>query len=135
MRGCVHRTGRRYPTWTPGVCVPSELVARLEAASVGNAALSARFEVALGLARSLDGGGRVRTLAGNRMRAKHWTTDLNILIGVVPEVLPGHVTTISVAGSGFASIEHPDPCGPCFQAVAPTPALALCIAILKAIAR
>lgn len=40
--------------------------------------------------------------------------------------------TLTIAGSGQAYIDHSDPCGMGVQAFGNTPALALCLAILKA---
>jgi hypothetical protein len=64
-----------------------------------------------------------------------FTTSLDAALALAERVLKPPYTgpiSLTIAGSGQAYIDHIDPCGMGVQAFGRTPALALCLAILKA---
>jgi hypothetical protein len=105
----------------------SELVARLEDASEGSRELDILIQAAL---RPHDNS--VWWIAQPPV-----TTSLDAALALAERVRVAPYTgpiTLTIAGSGQAYIDHIDPCGLCVQAFGNTPALALCIAILRATA-
>jgi hypothetical protein len=66
---------------------------------------------------------------------RDYTTSLDAALALAERVPVAPYTgpiTLTIAGSGQAGIDHSDPCRMGVQAFGNTPALALCIAILKA---
>lgn len=127
----------------------SALIARLEAAEVGSRELDAAVCMALGYvcpaskapsqitidpmdphwAIYEDGGAECTDMFSSV------TTSLDAALALAERVLEerGPINiNVCLAGSAQAQIYPVDPCGPHEQAVASTPALALCIAILRA---
>lgn len=128
--------------------VPGELVARLEAASVGSRELDAAVHLAAfpdvaakaielrgGFWRELiserPGGGTTKRI----MCAEgHYTTSLDAALALAERTIARRgPIDMSICGSAQVVIHHHDPCGsPLASAFGKTPALALCIAILQA---
>ena len=111
----------------------SALIARLEAAEVGSFALDKQILAALGFTW--------RGMAYWNSENEMWsgpsalTRSLDAALALAERVLEerGPINiNVCLAGSAQAQIYPVDPCGPHEQAVASTPALALCIAILRA---
>lgn len=106
----------------------SDLVERLTAAEAGSRELDAAIE-----RRFAD-----PSIAQPDMidwAQARYTQSLDAALALAERVLPDHYRgpiSMTVAGSGQAFIDHTDPCGLGVGAFGNTPALALCIAILKA---
>lgn len=115
-----------------GVSIPGELVARLEVASEGSLELS---DAVMEAAHNIHDGPYAHWPSA--ARAFGWdclvTTSLDAAIALAERVLPGWMRNFDELNGGHwvaglfdrASLAHR-------VATAPTPALALCIAILKA---
>jgi hypothetical protein len=117
--------------------IPTELVARLEVAEAPCRDLDAEIGRAFGgqvIARFGDydwraeGHGIWRALP-MFTRSLDDTLALAGRVLVAPYVGP---ISLTIAGSGQAYIDHTDPCRIGVQAFGNTPALALCLAVLKA---
>lgn len=63
-----------------------------------------------------------------------YTTSLDAIVALIGEKSPlrGPIH-LDIAGSGFCALEPTDPCGDPVTAFGNTPALALCIALLRAL--
>lgn len=135
----------------------SALIARLEAAEVGSRELDAlvwailrpeKIKVTGWNKPYSDESGRTqvefflppkrtRTVTGRLgfPHAEPVTTSMDAALALAERVRIAPYTgpiSLTIAGSGQAYIDHIDPCGLGIQAFGKTPALALCIAILKA---
>jgi len=126
------------------------LIERLEAASEGSDELSAQILAALVAPKGATvkqspfnsawcvwDGPRLWEARGadHRLIVSSPTTSLDAALALAERVLvmpyKGPIS-LTIAGSGLAHIDHIDPCGEGVQAFGNTPALALCIAILRA---
>lgn len=118
----------------------SALIARLEAAETGGAELDYLIDEAFSEWRNIGGGWAVHKVTGERVTNSFSypapvTTSLDAALALAERALDqrGPINiNVCLAGSAQAQIYPTDPCGPHVQALAPTPALALCIAISKA---
>lgn len=118
------------------------LIARLEAAEAGSAELDYLIDEALSEWRNIGGGFAVHKVTGERRRnsfdcSAPVTTSLDAALALAERVLPGWQITLSTKGGEMPPwvqiyplpLEEDNYLDPEFAA---TPALALCIAILKA---
>jgi hypothetical protein len=127
----------------------SELLARLEGASEGSRELDALVFRAFGeplptefaehgIRLTWQPDGKATMPLGDLQVAytpPAYSTSIDAALALAERVRVAPYTgpiTLAIAGSGQAYIDHIDPCGMCVQAYASTPALALCIAILRA---
>ena len=108
--------------------IPGELVARLEAASEGSRALDVSLAMETTHPYGFDSEREIDAYP-------HPTTSIDDALALAKHLDLAPFTgpiSLTIAGSGQAYIAHIDPCGEGVQAFGRTPALALCIAILKA---
>lgn len=110
------------------------LITSLEQAGEGSRGLDARIEKAVGLAVALDGAGRATDAVGTRYRVPHYTTSLDCALALAERLGWPFWSGGKGTENAWAHLydRHPDQDGPTHNAKAATPALALCIAILKA---
>ena len=121
----------------------SALIARLEAAETGSAELDYLIDEALSEWRNIGGGFAVHKVTGERRRNSFdytapVTTSLDAALALAERVLPGCGWSVSMddrMGWYQSDIgkDHYLFAGEPSRSLARTPALALCIAILKAI--
>lgn len=125
----------------------SALIARLEAVETGSAELDYLIDEALSEWRNIGGGFAVHKVTGERRRnsfdySAPVTASLDAALALAERVLPGWVYQIDVQSDLSWVLAAPDWWAPALaqgpearggqSSVAKTPALALCIAILKA---
>ena len=111
------------------------LIARLEAAEAGSRSLDDEVGVALFPPRWVPYPGVEGAMYNAEQQKMAWTvgctTSIDAAKALIERVLPGRVITLEMAGSAEAYI-HGDPCEPTIKAFGNTPALAMCIALLRA---
>ena len=108
--------------------IPTELVARLEAASVGSRALDVSLAMETTHPYGFDSEREIDEYP-------HPTTSIDDALALAKHLNLAPYTgpiSLTIAGSGQAYIDHTDPCRIGVQAFGNTPALALCLAVLKA---
>jgi len=108
--------------------MPTELVARLEAASVGSRALDVSLAMKTTHPYGFDSEREIDEYP-------HPTTSIDDALALAKHLNLAPYTgpiSLTIAGSGQAYIDHTDPCRIGVQAFGNTPALALCLAVLKA---
>lgn len=132
-----------------------DLIERLAKAKSGSRELDCALYVALGRRPSWLGDGGIlwvdtKDRAGPVVRFAYdgkpstgnppvndtpaYTTSLDAIVALIEEKSPSRgPVTLLMAGSAEAYIDSADPCGPTVKAFGQTPALALCIALLRAL--
>lgn len=111
--------------------LPTELVARLEVASEGSDELDHAMSMATGIL--LTG---IKENGEWGVKKGRWTQSIDAALALAQRALPREwrgPIDLCIAGSGIAYMNATDACGPLpIKQFGNTPALALCIAVLKA---
>jgi hypothetical protein len=112
----------------------TDLLTALQSAERGSRELDALVEKTLGLAITTDRTGLAMAGDGTRYRVPHYTTSTDAALALVERVCPGWWPAVAQVGPGkwSADIYDPSDTGSQSPAHAPTPPLALVIALVKA---